>query len=258
MHPAYILCGGRSRRFGSDKARTSNAGQPQLLQLRDQLVKAGHEVHFVADRADRFNDLGVSCLVDPQADSGPLAGLSCALTHHARSVAMDDRALDRTAGWLLLVSCDQAHWDPTWYRVLLDHASSIRLPLTSASTPTSASTSMSISTSAATSSVDVVPTLGSAPSQPEDAASRVIRNEQPRAPLSAVAWFETVWQPLPGLYHIDILADVNQRLQDRRLSLHQLLDALEACGGSEKIVTARSPSAWSFNTPDELAHLPPT
>lgn len=222
MHPAYILCGGRSRRFGSDKALAQPHGRPQLLSLASQLSQAGHQVHYVADSADRYLDLGVTCLVDPQPDCGPLAGLGRALAHHVEArgqhaLAQNDDAQSRIQhehtpgagqgadhaadGWLLLVNCDQAHWDDTWYEALLGRASS------------------------------------------------------PRA--SAVTYFDTLWQPLPGLYHVRLLEEVNQRLHDRRLSLHNLLDALVAREQCERIVSARCPSAWSFNTPDELADLPP-
>src|SRR5688572_23594584 len=68
--PAYILCGGRSQRLGTDKARSVIDGQPQLVKLGTALSQAGHRVYYVADRADRFNDLGITCLVDQYNDSG--------------------------------------------------------------------------------------------------------------------------------------------------------------------------------------------
>lgn len=214
MHPAYILCGGRSSRFGTDKARALIDRQPQLLSLRNQLLQAGHEVHFVADRADRYSDLEIDCLVDPQPDCGPLAGLNCALEHHARSVLAHQGHTDRDVGWLLLVSCDLSRWDRAWYARLLSAAESV-------------------------------------------ARSYESRDEVELSlpHLSAIAWFDTRWQPLPGLYHVDLLNDVQQRLRDRRLSLHDLLSTLDASAQCSRVVDARSPSAWSFNTPDELADL---
>lgn len=197
--PSYILCGGQSRRFGTDKARVHQSGQPQLLHLATALRSAGHEVLYVADRADRYSDLGITCLVDPQSDSGPLAGLVSALTHRAsqsRSGAGE--------GWLLLVSCDQARWDQAWFDEL-------------------------------------------------DAARRASPSAR------AVAYFDTAWQPLPALYHIELLTDIQQRLADRRLSLQSLLKDLYACERCARVEREHDrtvPSAWSFNTPDELAGLP--
>ncbi len=107
--PAYILAGGQSSRFGSDKALISVAGQPQLLRLRDLLERQGHATHVVADRPDRYEPLQISCLVDVASQSGPLAGLAAALTHR----------LERHGpGWLLLVNCDQLSWLPAWYSTL--------------------------------------------------------------------------------------------------------------------------------------------
>ncbi len=103
--PAYMLAGGESRRFPGDKARATVEGQPQILRLNRQLVEAGHEVRFVADRIDRYADLGLDCIVDQHPGSGPLGGLITALRHH------QERCGD---GWILLVGCDQFVWRSAW------------------------------------------------------------------------------------------------------------------------------------------------
>ncbi len=130
MHlPAYILAGGQSRRFGSDKARHLTPAGPQLLVLADQLRNCGHSVHVVADRADRYADLGLTCLVDTQPDSGPLAGLASALAHHrsARSTGCQpvsdnpSSASSRFPSWILLVNCDQLVWQAAWVEHLMEH-----------------------------------------------------------------------------------------------------------------------------------------
>ena len=123
--PAYILCGGRSQRFGADKARVLIEGVPQLLRLSGALQRAGHEVRYVADRADRYRDLGVECLVDSRPDCGPMAGLECALQHRTAEIASYaslTRAGESDAIWaarLLVVSCDQAIWESSWSEELL-------------------------------------------------------------------------------------------------------------------------------------------
>jgi molybdopterin-guanine dinucleotide biosynthesis protein A len=74
--------------------------------------------------------------------------------------------------------------------------------------------------------------------------------------LSA-AYYDTAWQPLPALYHIDLLSDVERRLRDRRLSLQTLLADLDTDHRCARVAVEKmSPSTWSFNTPDELAGLP--
>lgn len=198
--PAYILCGGRSSRFGSDKARAVIDGVPLLLHLGDALKRTGHCVHYVADSIDRYRDLGITCLVDARANCGPLAGLCRALEHHASLRASLADRLPRS-DWLLLVNCDQARWDPQWSSALDDAAR----------------------------------TAGSA---------------------LAAAFFDTAWQPLPALLHVDLLAEVPERLNYGRLSLKHLLADLESRGRSAKVSTRRPPSSWSFNTPDELAKIP--
>ncbi|MFO0942189.1 MAG: NTP transferase domain-containing protein [Pirellulales bacterium] len=102
---AYVLAGGESRRFPGDKARAVVEGQPQILRLNRQLMEAGHQVHFVADRTDRYADLGLECIVDQHPGSGPLGGLITALSHHQVSVG---------DGWILLVGCDQLVWRSAW------------------------------------------------------------------------------------------------------------------------------------------------
>lgn len=107
--PAYILCGGKSARFGTDKARVRIDRQPHLLRLAKSLRKQGHETHFVADHYDRYKDLGIATIVDAQPESGPMAGLLAAARH---------RASYRGSGWFLLLSCDQLRWQPQYFQQL--------------------------------------------------------------------------------------------------------------------------------------------
>lgn len=106
--PAYIMAGGRSSRFGSDKARVQIGGSPLLLVLRRELIAQGHSVEIVADRVDRYADLGIECLLDWQADQGPVAGVATALKHREQ----------QQPGWLLLLSCDLFVWRAAWFEQL--------------------------------------------------------------------------------------------------------------------------------------------
>ncbi len=112
--PAYILCGGQSARFGTDKARVLIEGTPQLLRLADTLRAANHAVHFLADRSDRYEDLGLSAIEDAHPQAGPIGGLIAAALHCQDCFG---------PGWYLLVSCDQLHWDPAFFAQLSEQAS---------------------------------------------------------------------------------------------------------------------------------------
>lgn len=105
--PAYILAGGASRRFGSDKARATFHGRPLIMTLSNQLVEQGFTVTVVGKRDDQYADLGLLTIGDIEPDQGPIGGLHTALTH-------------RGEGWLLLCSCDMLEIDDRWVDSLLD------------------------------------------------------------------------------------------------------------------------------------------
>ncbi|MEZ6134667.1 MAG: molybdenum cofactor guanylyltransferase [Pirellulaceae bacterium] len=120
--PAYVLAGGLSARFGSDKALVEIEGEVQLLRLLRQLGEiapaARGDAHVVADRVDRYQALGITCLVDARENGGPLAGLVTALQHRLQNYG---------EGWLLLVNCDQVVWQAAWLAELLQHSHSTRV-----------------------------------------------------------------------------------------------------------------------------------
>lgn len=98
---AYILAGGRSRRFGADKARAPVDGQPLLQRVAATLAAAVGPVTVVAARHGEYEDLGLRTIADNHPDRGPMGGLEAALA-------------DRGHGWVLLASCDfvclRSHW----------------------------------------------------------------------------------------------------------------------------------------------------
>lgn len=100
--PAYILCGGRSSRFGSDKARALFQGEPLIVRIGRLAREAGAGAVFaVAREAGAYDDLGMKTLADLRPGQGPLSGLEAALAH-------------RGEGWLLLLTCDQLACEPAW------------------------------------------------------------------------------------------------------------------------------------------------
>lgn len=108
--PVYILAGGQSSRFGSDKARAIVNGQCVMAGLVSSLKEETESVWVVADRCDRYADLGFDSIVDRRAAAGPLAGLETALQHH-------DALAGR--GWILVTNCDLVRWSPAWPKMLI-------------------------------------------------------------------------------------------------------------------------------------------
>jgi molybdopterin-guanine dinucleotide biosynthesis protein A len=101
----YVLAGGRSRRFGSDKALAEIDGRPLLQHVVETLGPAFRSVTLVCDRADRYSVFGCRGIADDWPDCGPMGGL------HA---AMLDLEFERGAGWLFLASCDLLRPEAAW------------------------------------------------------------------------------------------------------------------------------------------------
>ncbi len=107
--PAYILAGGRSSRFGRDKARAMIGQRPMLSHVASMIETCSSSVTVVADRAHKYEDLGFRTIADLSPHRGPLAGLQTALTD-----------LPNGSIWLLLCPCDAVVIRPEWLRRLLD------------------------------------------------------------------------------------------------------------------------------------------
>lgn len=113
--PVYIIAGGVSRRYGSDKARAMIDGVPMIKRVSDTLVPHGQSVTVVADNAGAYKDLGLMTIGDLRPGMGPMGGLDAALA---------DRVARHGKGWLLLASCDLAEPKSDWVQHLLQHISS--------------------------------------------------------------------------------------------------------------------------------------
>lgn len=104
---AYILAGGKSSRFGSDKAMAIHQGRPLIQHVAEQLRPTARSITVVADRAGKYEQLNLRTIADVNPGRGPLAGLQAAL-HDCPA-----------AGWLALVSCDLASLRVQWLRELM-------------------------------------------------------------------------------------------------------------------------------------------
>ncbi|QDT65117.1 molybdenum cofactor guanylyltransferase [Calycomorphotria hydatis] len=96
-YPAYLLAGGQSRRFGSDKALAEWNGKPLLLHVGELLREVTSDSTVVADRAEKYVDFNLRVIVDRMPGLGPLAGLHAALC---------DRVELAGEGWIWLCGCD--------------------------------------------------------------------------------------------------------------------------------------------------------
>ncbi|MEE8331723.1 MAG: molybdenum cofactor guanylyltransferase [Acidimicrobiia bacterium] len=79
MIPLYILAGGASSRFGSDKARAELAGVPLIVRVVSGLSAVVGPATVVAAVPNAYDDLGLSTIGDLVPGQGPLGGLVTAL-----------------------------------------------------------------------------------------------------------------------------------------------------------------------------------
>ncbi len=115
MRPqGYILSGGKSLRFGSDKARHMTNSQSLIENLDHKLSHwTGQKSIAVADLPDKYLDLNIPTIADIHPDAGPLAGLHAALTHAQKTA---------NHNWIILISCDMTELKPEWLDRLWKHA----------------------------------------------------------------------------------------------------------------------------------------
>lgn len=108
--PVYILGGGRSRRFGSDKARAELGGVPLIVRILESVEPFATEIWAVADRPDKYQDLGLKTLEDRTKDCGPLGGIQAALEHLIAT---------QEAPCCLVLCCDLVDIQQGWVEQLL-------------------------------------------------------------------------------------------------------------------------------------------
>lgn len=114
--PLYILAGGQSQRFGSDKARADVDETPLVVCVANALRPVVSSVTVVAAAAGAYDDLGLATIADREGGLGPMGGLSAALVHREQIGG---------AGWIALVSCDWVNAGGVWLGPLLDIADGV-------------------------------------------------------------------------------------------------------------------------------------
>ncbi|WP_457630836.1 molybdenum cofactor guanylyltransferase [Oceanithermus sp.] len=101
-----VLAGGKSKRFGVDKARFVWRGRPLLNWVMESL--GGASERFVVANRD-YSDLGFPVVADLIPGGDSLSGIHSAL-HHARH------------DWVAVAACDLPNLTPAYWRYLLERA----------------------------------------------------------------------------------------------------------------------------------------
>jgi molybdopterin-guanine dinucleotide biosynthesis protein A len=104
----YVLVGGRSSRFGSDKALAPWQGRPLALWVAEQVRAVAGSVILVGN-PEKYAALGLPLIPDAVEGFGPLAGVAAALGH-------------TRAAWNLIVACDMPHLTREFLAFLLSAA----------------------------------------------------------------------------------------------------------------------------------------
>jgi molybdopterin-guanine dinucleotide biosynthesis protein A len=88
-----ILAGGRSRRFGSNKALALLQGKPLIQHVTDTVASIFNDCLLVTNTPEQYDFLNIPMIRDQYQDMGPLAGIHAALRHTGKS-------------WIFVVGCD--------------------------------------------------------------------------------------------------------------------------------------------------------
>lgn len=91
-----LVCGGQSRRMGTDKALLELAGARLVDRAVQALESVADEVLLATGSEPRYGELGRECVLDVLPGAGPLAGLVAGLRV----------ATERGAGMLVASACD--------------------------------------------------------------------------------------------------------------------------------------------------------
>ena len=105
-----VLAGGRSRRFGSDKARFVLRGKPLLAHVLESFADA-EQTFVVAGRS--YSEFGVPVFEDLSSLQTPLSGLHSALVH-------------ASCDWVAVAACDLPFLTPAYWAALNARRAGVR------------------------------------------------------------------------------------------------------------------------------------
>ncbi|HVT81385.1 MAG TPA: molybdenum cofactor guanylyltransferase [Phycisphaerae bacterium] len=108
--PLYILSGGQSARFGSNKALAELRGKPLIAQVAEQFQRFASRTVVIANDPVPYFSLGVPIIPDIYPGLGPISGLHAACGHMHGD------------GYFWLAGCDTLLRDPGELAALAVHA----------------------------------------------------------------------------------------------------------------------------------------
>ncbi|MCP4131001.1 MAG: molybdenum cofactor guanylyltransferase [bacterium] len=79
--PAYIIAGGKSKRFGTDKSLHDYEGKPLIQHIFDAVNPVFDNIYISANDGEKYSFLGVETVPDIVPDLGPIGGLYSVLCH---------------------------------------------------------------------------------------------------------------------------------------------------------------------------------
>ncbi len=109
----YVMAGGASRRFGSDKA-LALIGSETLLARMCKLVEAATGNARIVAPHGRYLDSGFEIVEDRWPDEGPLGGMITAIGASKRDCS--------GCTWNLIISCDMPFLTSEWLAYLVEKA----------------------------------------------------------------------------------------------------------------------------------------
>lgn len=110
----YILAGGHSSRFGRDKARAQFEDNTLIQHVAHSLNPSSLTITVVADKPNKYADLGLRTIGDSFPGMGPLEGLHTALADFGFSNIDPSQYGDISPGWILVTSCDLLGLQSQW------------------------------------------------------------------------------------------------------------------------------------------------
>lgn len=110
----YLLAGGKSTRFGADKALADFGGEPLLTHLVKCMRDSGVERVMIVGQAEKYGTCGATCIGDKWPGEGPLGGIITALRNTEEHFPMQE--------WNLIVSCDMPFLTREWLLYLVERA----------------------------------------------------------------------------------------------------------------------------------------
>lgn len=109
----YVLAGGASSRFGTDKALAELQGKSMLTRTTELLASVCRNMAIVAPE-NKLGNSSVETILDRWPGEGPLGGILTALLHAKEK--------SPAHSWSLILSCDMPFLTHDWLAFLTQHA----------------------------------------------------------------------------------------------------------------------------------------